>query len=87
MTTQPSALSAEIADRGDAIYEAKIRSRFEQTHDGKVAAIDVNSEAFAIGETALEAADRLRTQQPDAQIWLIRVGSRYLRHMRSSSTR
>jgi hypothetical protein len=88
MTVQPSALSAEIAKRGDAIYEAKIRYQFEKSHGGKVAAIDVNTEAFVIEDTALEAADKLRAQQPDAQIWLIRLGSRYLRRMRrNSSTR
>jgi hypothetical protein len=45
-------------------------------------AIDINTEAFAVGDTALEASDRLRMLHPDAQVWLTRVGSRYLRSMR-----
>ena len=84
MTVLSSAPSAEIAARGDAIYEAKIRPEFEQSQVGKVVAIDVNSEVFAFGDTVLEAADRLREQQSEAQVWFVRVGSRYLRTIRKN---
>ena len=84
MTVLSSASSAEIAERGDAIYEAKIRPQFEQSHFDKIVAIDVNSEAFAFGNTVLEAADDLKAQQPEARVWFVRLGSRYLRTMRKN---
>jgi len=68
----------ETASRGDAIYEADVQPTLTADNDGKVVAIDVNSRAFVIGERVLEACDRLRETHPDAEIWMVRVGSRYL---------
>jgi len=68
----------ETARRGDAIYENMVRAHVEPEHQGEVVAIDVESGAYALGEDALTAARRLRTQQPDAEVWLVRVGSRAL---------
>ena len=34
--------------------------------------------AYAIDDTALAAARRLRAQHPDAAVWLVRVGHRAL---------
>lgn len=82
MSIQKSSTSTEIAVWGDAIYEVKIRPQFKQSQVGKVVAIDISFEIFAFGDTVLEAAVRLREQQPEAQVWFARVGSRCLRVMR-----
>jgi hypothetical protein len=43
-----------------------------------VVAIDIETGAYAIDDTALAAARRLRTQHPDAAVWFVRVGHRAL---------
>ena len=66
----------EIARRGDEIYDRQIRSEVEGKYDGQVVAIDVDSGRYALGEMGWVAAEPLLSQNPDAQIWLVRVGDR-----------
>ena len=66
----------EFAQRGDAIYENEIRPRLKTEDDGKFAAIDIESGTYEIDVDELAACDRLRARVPEAQIWMVRVGSR-----------
>lgn len=76
---RPRRYSAEeTARRGDMIYEQAIRAQVEPEHVGEVVAIDIESGAWAIAEDALSAARALRAREPDAEVWLVRVGSRFL---------
>ncbi len=65
----------EIARRGDEIYEA-IRVEMESKHDGKVVAIDVESGFYALNADVLSATDAVFAQNPEAEIWLVRIGKR-----------
>jgi hypothetical protein len=75
----------EVARRGDAIYDRSIRALVEPAHEGEVVAIDIETGAFALGPDALTAARRLRVLQPDAEVWLVRVGSRALHRIGASA--
>jgi hypothetical protein len=66
----------EFARRGDAVYEKDIRPRLDTDDEGKFAAIDIESGLYEIDEDEQEAGDRLRARVPEAQIWMVRVGSR-----------
>jgi hypothetical protein len=77
----------EIARRGDEIYERDLRPRLEPEHLGKIVAIDVDTGDHAIAETALEASRALRTRQPDADVWLVRIGHRALHRIGAGSRR
>jgi hypothetical protein len=68
----------EFAERGDEIYTNEVRPRLTADDDGKFAAIDVQTGTFDIDTEELAACDRLRARVPDAQIWLVKVGSSYL---------
>jgi hypothetical protein len=68
----------ELARRGDAIYEAEILPRLSVEDEGKFAAIDIETRNFAIDVDELAACDKLSARIADAQIWLVKVGSRYL---------
>ena len=68
----------EFARRGDAMYESAVRPRLGADDDGKFAAIDIESGAYEIDADELAACDRLRAHVPDAQIWMVRIGSRYV---------
>ena len=52
---QPRYSAEETARRGDEIYERTIRAQVEATSYGKVVAIDVETGAYAIDDTALAA--------------------------------
>lgn len=66
----------EFAQRGDTLYENDIRPQLKAGDSGKFAAIDIESGAYEIDADELKACDRLRAHIPEAQIWMVRVGSR-----------
>jgi len=77
--TQPRYSKEEFAQRGDAAYEGEIRPLVEAENEGKFVAIDIETGAYEIDADELAASDRLLARVPDAQIWLKRIGSRYVR--------
>jgi hypothetical protein len=68
----------EFAQRGDAIYENDVRPQLDVDDEGKFAAIDIESGSYEVDVDELAACDRLRARVPEAQIWIVRVGSRYV---------
>jgi hypothetical protein len=66
----------EFARRGDALYERAIRPQLKASDKGKFAAIDIDSGESAIDADELRAGNKARRRLPDAQIWIVRVGSR-----------
>ncbi len=84
--TMPTDRTAEETGRlGEEIYERDIRHLVEAEHHGKFVAIDVDSGDYAIADSVLAAAERLRAQCPDADGWLVRVGHPTLRTFGGSS--
>ena len=78
MNNQPRYDKEEFARRGDAIYEVKLRPILEKENHGKFVAIDIETGAYEVDEDELTASDRLLTRVPRAQIWLRRIGFRYV---------
>ena len=72
--TQPRYSREETAQRGQEIYERDIRPSVEATHQGEYAAIDVESGTYELDLDDYSATEALLTRQPEAQIWLVRVG-------------
>ena len=79
MNTQPRYSKEEFARLGDTIYESQLRPALEKGNEGKFVAIDIETEAYEIDTDEIAASDRLLASHPDAQTWLRRVGSRYVR--------
>lgn len=75
---QPRYSKDEFEKRGDAIYEEKILPALKKRDLGQFVAIDIETGAYEIAAKELTACDRLEARVPDAQIWLVRIGSRYL---------
>ncbi len=65
----------KFARRGDVIYEQQVRPQLKATDDGKFAAIDIETGEFAIDRDELKAGNKLLKRIPDAQIWMVRIGS------------
>lgn len=66
----------EIARRGDALYQSEVRPHLKASDRDKFVAVDIETGAYAIDVDELGACHGLRERVPDAQIWLVRVGSR-----------
>ena len=78
-TIQPRYSKEEFARRGDEIYERDIRPRLQAQDAGKFVVIDVETGDYEVDAEEIAASDRLLARQPEAQVWLRRVGSRYAR--------
>jgi hypothetical protein len=76
---QPLYSKEEFARRGDEIYESQVRQQVEEGNQGKVVAIDLETGDFEVDASEIDACSRLETQHPDAQIWIVRIGSRHVR--------
>lgn len=76
---QPRYSKEEFAQRGDDIYERDIRPHLKSGDEGKFVVIDIETRAYEIDVDELAASDRLLARHPDAQVWLRRIGSRYVR--------
>jgi hypothetical protein len=76
---QPLYSKEEFAQRGDSIYETQIRPLVETGNHHKIVAIDIETGAFEVDASEIAACDRLEAHHPDAQIWIVRIGSRYVR--------
>ena len=76
---QPRYSKEEFARRGNEIYETQVRSQAEEGNIGKIVAIDIETGDWEIDASEIAACDRLEASHPDAQIWIVRVGSRHVR--------
>ena len=71
---RPAAETGRLAER---IYERDIRQHVEGVHDGEYVAIDVDGGHWVRTADRLDAARRLREDQPDAvNVYVMRVGYR-----------
>ena len=87
MTTPTRRTADETGRLGDEIYERDIRPQVEETHHGKIVAINVDSGDYAIDDTGLAASERLLAHDPSADIWCLRVGFGALRSFGAGSWR
>jgi hypothetical protein len=69
----------EFARLGDEIYESQVRQRVEEGNHGKIVAIDLETGAFEVDVSEIAACDHLEASHPNAQIWIVRIGSRHVR--------
>lgn len=82
-TPQPRYSKEEFAQRGDELYEREIRPHLTAEDERKFVVIDLDTGAYEIDTDELAASDRLLARYPTAQMWLRRVGSRYVRRFGS----
>jgi hypothetical protein len=76
---EPRYSKEDFAQRGDEIYETQVRFQVEEGNYGKIVAIDLETGAFEVDSSEIAACDRLEARHPDAQIWIVRIGSRHVR--------
>lgn len=77
----------EFARRGDEIYDREIRPRLSASDEGKIVAIDIDSHEWEIDADEIAACQRLDARRPDAQTWIVRVGSHHVRRFGAGRSR
>jgi hypothetical protein len=73
----------EFARRGEQLYE-QLAPTFDPSAVGKFVVIDIDSGDYEIDAEEIAASDRLIARRPDAQSWLVRIGSRTARRFAAS---
>jgi hypothetical protein len=76
---QPRYSLEGFARRGDDFLDRIIQPLLKPEDVGKYVLIDIDSGDFEVDEDEIVASDRLLARQPEAQVWMVRVGSRYAR--------
>jgi len=66
----------QIGQRGQALYDQKIRPQVEQDHRGKFLILDVNTGDYEIDAEDLTASKRLLARRPNAALFGVRIGRR-----------
>lgn len=74
----PRFASEEIARRGQALYDERVRPQIEADHRGKVVVIDIETGDYEVDDDHMEAAERALAKRPEAALYAVRVGSRAL---------
>lgn len=77
LSMRPRYSEEEFARRGDEIYDRDILPKLKPDDKG-IIAIDIETGEYAIAPDELTASNRLLTRRPEAQVWIRRIGSRYL---------
>lgn len=72
----PAPSTQDIAHRGEAIYKEKYQANFEQSHNGKFVAINVNSGEVTVADTGEDAIRIALEKDANGLFHLIRVGHR-----------
>ncbi len=67
----------EIARLGEEIYKREIHAEeFEAEHEGEFLVVDVTTGEYALASDDAEAFDLAEEKNPDAVLYLLRVGHR-----------
>jgi hypothetical protein len=69
-----SARSIELARKGRALYEQKLRTRLEATNRGDFVAVEPESGDYFLGKTLSEAIGAARAAHPDRLSYAVHVG-------------
>jgi hypothetical protein len=72
----PRYTKEEIATRGKAIYEHRLRDKVEAENIGKFLIIDIETGEYEIDEDDFAASRRAHAKHPDGAFFGMRVGYR-----------
>ncbi len=70
----PRFTTEEIVQRGQLLYEQRIRHEMESESAGKFLVLDVETGRYEIDASDLEAMQRARAANPDAALYVVRIG-------------
>jgi len=72
--SRPALSSDEISERGQALFDEKIRPTLGPSTRGKFLVLDVETGEYEIDRNDLAALKRLRAKRPGAPLFVLRIG-------------
>lgn len=63
-----------FSDRGEAIYEERLKAILEPERSGEYVAIDPDSGEYAVGADLTAATQMLRRRRPDGLFYTLKIG-------------
>ena len=66
----------EFVRRGQEIYDRVVRPALRPEDEECFVAIDIETDCYEVDRNDYAASERLLKRQPDAQIWIERIGHR-----------
>ncbi len=70
----PRFTSEEIVQRGQSLYEERIQHEVDAESVGKFLVLDIETGHYEIDSSDLQAMQRARAANPDAALYVIRIG-------------
>ena len=64
----------QISERGQKIYQEKLKPILEPSQNGKFAAIEVEVGEYFLGDTVLEVLEKAKKSFPQSIFYTVRVG-------------
>jgi hypothetical protein len=64
----------EVAQRGEALYQQKLRAQVEKQHLGDFLVVDVLTGDYEVDRDDLAASDRVLAKRPGAVLYGVRIG-------------
>jgi len=71
-----------LGEEGERIYYEKLKPILEPKYQGKIVAIEVDSEDYFIGDSVIEVLQKARAVYPDKLFHFMKIGFRTLRKRR-----
>ena len=72
--SHPRYTSEEIARRGQALYEERLRAEVDARDRGKFLVLDIETGEYELDVDELAALQRAKRKNPDAVLYILRVG-------------
>jgi hypothetical protein len=72
---RPLLTPKQVAQKGEQIYQEKLKPILEPKENGKFVTIEVNSGEYFLGDSLLEALQQARQKYPDRLFHTIKVGA------------
>ena len=69
-------MADDLLERGNRIYEERLKSLLEPDHNGEMLAVEVESGDYFLGQTATEAYRKAKAKHPGREFTFLRVGSK-----------
>jgi len=70
----PRFTSDEIAERGQALYDSRIRDDLAADDRGKFLVLDIETGEYEIDRNELAALKRSRARRPEGAFYILRIG-------------
>jgi len=71
----PRYSSAEIVQRGQDLYDQRIRAQVEARHPGQFLVLDIETGDYEIDADDVIAVQQAKTKHPEAAFYIVRIGS------------